>query len=69
MAPGAVSTQDVDHLPIDLKGKKSNGISNGDVAKVEDIQLEEKSKTNHVLNTFRCLIADLCHQFGCGHPG
>ncbi|KXT03551.1 hypothetical protein AC579_148 [Pseudocercospora musae] len=69
MAPGAISTQDVDHLPIDLKAKKSNGISNGDVANVEDIQLEEKSKTDHVLNTFRCLIADLCHQFGCGHPG
>lgn len=31
--------------------------------------MEAKEKTDKVLATFRCLIADLCHQFGCGHPG
>lgn len=67
MAPGAIiSQQDVDHLPLQLDGK-SSGASK--TAPVEDIKMEEQEKTKKVLSTFRCLIADLCHQFGCGHPG
>jgi len=31
--------------------------------------MESHEKTAKVLATFRCLIADMCHQFGCGHPG
>ncbi|KAM3419986.1 hypothetical protein BST61_g3298 [Cercospora zeina] len=66
MAPGAISKQDVDHLPIQLNGK-ANGDSN--TAPVEEIKMEDNELTKKVLATFRCLIADLCHQFGCGHPG
>lgn len=66
MAPGAISQQDVDHLPIKLNGK-ANGHS--DTAPVEDIKMEDNELTKKVLGTFRALIADLCHQFKCGHPG
>jgi dihydroxyacetone synthase len=62
MASGAVSPNHVDHIPVQLDGKATT-------ASVENIQLEEHHKTDLVLKTFRCLIADLCHQFGCGHPG
>ncbi|SMR54755.1 unnamed protein product [Zymoseptoria tritici ST99CH_3D1] len=62
MSPSAVSEKDVANTQISLK-------SNGSKATVEDIQMEEFEKTDLVLKTFRCLIADLCHQFGCGHPG
>lgn len=65
MAPGAVSANDVDHTAVKLNGK-SNGVKS---APVEDIKLDAHEKTDLVLRTFRCLIADLCHQFGCGHPG
>lgn len=29
----------------------------------------EKADHDHVLRSFRMLIADLCQQFGGGHPG
>ncbi|KAK4499227.1 hypothetical protein PRZ48_009740 [Zasmidium cellare] len=64
MAPSAISNNDIDHLPLKVNGKQ-----NGAQAHVEDIQMEANEKTKLVLGTFRCLIADLCHQFGCGHPG
>jgi dihydroxyacetone synthase len=62
MAPSAVSEKDVANTQINLK-------SNGSKGSVDDIKMEEFEKTDQVLKTFRCLIADLCHQFGCGHPG
>lgn len=64
MAPIAVplNQQDVDHLPLKLSNKQDGPTS-------EDIQMESHEKTAKVLATFRCLIADMCHQFGCGHPG
>jgi dihydroxyacetone synthase len=31
--------------------------------------LDESEKHDLVLRVFRCLIADLCEQFGGGHPG
>lgn len=64
MAPGLVEQKDVDHLPLDIKGK-----ANGANGTTDDIKIDEFEKTDLVLRTFRCLIADLCHQFGCGHPG
>lgn len=60
MSPSAVDQNDVANLPLQLNGKQ-NG--------VENVKMEEFEKTDLVLRTFRCLIADLCHQFGCGHPG
>ncbi|KAI1418919.1 transketolase [Xylaria sp. FL1777] len=30
---------------------------------------QDAERSNHVLGTFRCLIADLCEQFKGGHPG
>lgn len=67
MAPSAVPVEDSDvrHLPLNLDGKQNGS----DVAHVENVKMEEFEKTDLVLKTFRCLIADLCHQFGCGHPG
>ncbi|KAK4628829.1 Dihydroxyacetone synthase [Fulvia fulva] len=64
MAPHAqVSNGDIDHLPL-TKTNGANGTFN-----LGDIKMEDNEKTQKVLATFRCLIADLCHQFGCGHPG
>lgn len=54
MAPSAVSNGDVEHLPLKLNGKQ-----NGAKASVEDIKMEAHEKTDLVLRTFRCLIADL----------
>jgi dihydroxyacetone synthase len=62
MSPSAVDQNDIANLPLSLNGK-------GKQAGVEDIKMEAFEKTELVLGTFRCLIADLCHQFGCGHPG
>lgn len=60
MSPSAVSQDDVANLPLQINGKQAG---------VENVKMEESEKTEKVLATFRCLIADLCHQFGCGHPG
>jgi dihydroxyacetone synthase len=38
--------------------------------KEEGASVQKLSKEHHlVLKTFRLLIADLCQQFGGGHPG
>lgn len=38
--------------------------------KLEESSVQKLSKEqNHVLKTFRLLIADLCQQFNGGHPG
>ncbi len=34
-----------------------------------DLEFEEEEKHGKNFRTFRCLIADLCQQFGGGHPG
>ncbi|KAI7594970.1 hypothetical protein D0869_09223 [Hortaea werneckii] len=67
MAPSAVQvgSDDVAHLPLKLDGK-----ANGANPKyVENIQMEAQDKTQYVLKSYRCLIADLCQQFNMGHPG
>ncbi|KAK3111796.1 hypothetical protein LTR53_012582 [Teratosphaeriaceae sp. CCFEE 6253] len=67
MAPSAipVEQEDIAHLPLKLDGK--NGFNGGHV---EDVQMTEtKDKTQFVLASYRCLIADLCQQFNMGHPG
>lgn len=66
MAPSAVpvGSNDVAHLPLKLSGK-----ANGASSHVEDVQMEAKDKTQYVLKSYRCLIADLCQQFNMGHPG
>lgn len=39
-------------------------------AKLEQSSIQNLSKEqDHVLKTFRLLIADLCQQFNGGHPG
>ena len=66
--PGVeVGSEDVSYLPLQLDGKQ-NGV-NRTSAGPEDVKMEAAEKTKKVLSTYRCLIADLCHQFGCGHPG
>lgn len=60
MSASAVEQKDVANLPLQINGKSSS---------VENVKMEAFEKTDLVLRTFRCLIADLCHQFGCGHPG
>ena len=65
MAPIAVPTEDLYHLPLSFPSK-TNGVTNGTV---EDLRMESFEKTDLVLRTFRCLIADLCEQFKGGHPG
>jgi dihydroxyacetone synthase len=69
MAPTAVPIhqEDVDHLPLKLGNKPNSDIESSPNA--QDIHMKSHEKTQHVLGSFRCLIADLCHQFGCGHPG
>jgi dihydroxyacetone synthase len=64
MAPSAVTGSALDHLPVQLKTKDSDG--NGSAS---DVQLKDVETTSLVLRTFRCLIADLCEQFKGGHPG
>ncbi|KAK5119586.1 hypothetical protein LTR85_007415 [Meristemomyces frigidus] len=70
MAPSAitVSANDVTHLPLQLDGKQK-GANGHSAQNVEDVQLESHDKTQYVLKSYRCLIADLCEQFNMGHPG
>lgn len=69
MAPSAVEVpkDTVSHLPLKLStdGDKTNG----DKASISTLELKDVAKTDFVLRTFRCLIADLCEQFKGGHPG
>lgn len=70
MAPSvaAIPTDTVSHLPLKLSanGEKTKG---GDLASISTLELKDVAKTDFVLRTFRCLIADLCEQFKGGHPG
>jgi dihydroxyacetone synthase len=69
MAPSvaAVPTDTVSHLPLELSANGDK--TNGDLASISTLELEDVAKTDYVLRTFRCLIADLCEQFKGGHPG
>lgn len=51
-------------IPVKVLGTQIDG-TNG----AATLQLEEADKHDQVLRVFRCLIADLCEQFGGGHPG
>ena len=51
-------------LPIKAVPKDAGGRKH-----VEGPWLEDSEDHGRVLNTFRCFIADLCQQFGGGHPG
>lgn len=63
MPPSAGNVeQTTSHLPV----KAPVGAENGEIKK---ITLKDGEKVDFVLRTFRCLIADLCQQFGGGHPG
>jgi dihydroxyacetone synthase len=62
MAPSAVES--VSHLPLKVVPSK-NGAYDGLV----NLEFEGSDLHNHVLKSFRCLIADLCEQFNGGHPG
>lgn len=58
---------------------QANGSSDYGENVVKELQKEEKieqaavrnlsDEQDHVLKTFRLLIADLCQQFNGGHPG
>lgn len=67
MAPSATESAS-EHT---LNGKlnqlpKGNGATD---SALKDLKFEGKELNDHVLKTFRCLIADLCEQFKGGHPG
>ena len=65
------------HLAQDTT--QANGATDYGKNVVEDLKKEEKieqaavrrlsSEQDHVLKSFRLLIADLCQQFNGGHPG
>jgi dihydroxyacetone synthase len=62
MAPSAIES--VSNLPLKVvssKNEASDGLIN--------LKFERAELNDHVLRTFRCLIADLCEQFNGGHPG
>ena len=68
---------DIMHLAEDTT--QANGATDYGKNVVEGLQREEKiekaavhnlsDEQDHVLKTFRLLIADLCQQFNGGHPG
>lgn len=68
MAPSVVDVpkDTVSHLPLKLSANGDK--TNGDHA-ISTLELKDVAKTDFVLRTFRCLIADLCEQFKGGHPG
>lgn len=53
------------NIPVKVVDKNIDG-SDGATA---GLKLAESEKHDQVLRVFRCLIADLCEQFGGGHPG
>lgn len=64
MAPCAVPIE-TSHNTSNLSGGKDAGCDHDH----GEIRLESHEKTDLVLRSFRCLIADLCEQFKGGHPG
>lgn len=69
MAPSVVDvpTDTVSHLPLKLSANGDK--TKGDHGNISTLELKDVAKTDFVLRTFRCLIADLCEQFKGGHPG
>jgi dihydroxyacetone synthase len=60
MVPGLVNeVQNPSGIPVSKK----------DVVSTEELIEREKPSHDLVLKSFRLLIADLCQQFGGGHPG
>lgn len=51
--------------------KKTTDYGHEAIDKILDKTVANDAKSQHplVLQTFRLLIADLCQQFGGGHPG
>jgi dihydroxyacetone synthase len=62
MAPSAI--ENVSYLPLEVILSKNGANDN-----LVNLKLERADLGDRVLKTFRCLIADLCEQFGGGHPG
>jgi dihydroxyacetone synthase len=62
MAPSATESQS--HLLVKVKDSKDQVSTS-----LVDIRMEDQELSKRVLETFRCLIADLCEQFKGGHPG
>lgn len=66
MAPSITNyEQAIEPLPVKAAFQNGPGLE----AALADLKLEDEEKHDLVLRTFRCLIADLCQQFGGGHPG
>jgi dihydroxyacetone synthase len=59
MAPSAVPIEE-------LSAPAVNGAKD---ATAFSLSAADKAQVEHVVKTFRCLIADLCEQFKGGHPG
>lgn len=66
MAPSLEYYEDISvgELPIKAIPTKINGVE-----VISGLQLDQTEKHDIVLKTFRAFIADLCQQFGGGHPG
>jgi dihydroxyacetone synthase len=66
-------------MPSELNTSQVNGTAVYGKSVVNGLQEEEKlekstvqslsTEQDHVLKSFRLLIADLCQQFNGGHPG
>jgi dihydroxyacetone synthase len=58
------------HLAQDAPMENSTTDYGRNVEELEQSSVQKLSKDQeHVLKTFRILIADLCQQFNGGHPG
>lgn len=65
MAPSLeVLENAVESLPVKTVGTRING-----VPAVSSLELDRADQHDKVLKVFRAFIADLCQQFGGGHPG
>ena len=65
MAPSLEEYEDA----VSLQPVKVHQTNIGGLNAVDSVQPQESEKHDLVLKVFRCLIADLCEQFGGGHPG
>lgn len=67
MAPSATEPASEQTLNGELN-QLPKGYGRADSA-MKDFKFEGAELNDHVLKSFRCLIADLCEQFKGGHPG
>lgn len=64
MSPSAIVLVDSEY-PV-----KKAAFQNGEHgSKTTRFASHDAQRSNRVLRTFRCLVADLCEQFKGGHPG